>query len=970
MKLKKLLFTLSLLFSLGLFAQEKYQPEQVIVGHFVGKTMPLRDFPKQENNFKRESTITVPNISTTEPQINDGSPLVIENLQKTLGPIISAPIEQNFIGASSNESPFYPPDPTGAVGPNNYVHSVNSLIKIFDKTGNLLAGPTALGTFLGFGGNSGDPIVLYDQLADRWLVSEFGSVNGGNSLAIGISTSSDPTGTYNVYQFPFSGFPDYPHYGVWPDAYYGTVNFNGQTTRAFAMDRNALLAGEPDASIQIFSLPNIVVNPNNVKSPEPANLLGTDIAANTPGYIVYLQDDAWSGVSFDHLKVWEIDVDFATPANSTVSTPLEIATDPFDANEIFGAGSVRQPGTSQKLAGHGGIVSFGANYRSFADHNSWVVTFNTFVDNNETSGIRWIELRNNNTDPWSIYQQGTYAPADGQSRFMSSSSMDLYGNIALAFSIGSSTLPVGIRYTGRFASDPLGSMTVAETTIVDGVGARSNGTRYGDYSHMSMDPDNFTFWHTADFFSSRNAWRTQIASFTLNGGFTDDVGVSNIIQPENGALSNVETVEIELHNFGSSPQSNIPVQLNLDGALVASETFVGTIASGAIANYTFTQTIDLSNAGQTYLLEARTNLVGDEFPDNDTASKEVKSLYSNDLGTLQITSPQSASGLGSETISATIKNFGALPQSDFDLQYVIDGGAPVVETFVGSINSEQELTYNFAQPADFSAVQVHNVTVTTLLDGDQDPSNDSATAAIENMFCEPVIDCSGGNGFRLFSVAEIDNPSDCEGYGDFTNLVANLAAGSTNALTVTTNRGRQFIKVWIDYNDDFVFTPDEVVVDNYQIAPGQGAGTFTETMDLIVSPTAAAGSHRMRAKANYNAPVPADACAITDRGETEDYTANIGELGVDDLAIRNSKLLITSTDNKHFEVSLVSNYDGLAYVAVYNVLGQEMGVKLVDKENGAHKVDVDMTNAASGVYIVKAGGEFTKAIKVGRIIVK
>src|SRR5690606_19397062 len=130
-----------------------------------------------------------------------------------------------------------------------------------------------------------------------------------------------------------------------------------------------------------------------------------------------------------------------------------------------------------------------------------------------------------------------------------------------------------------------------------------------------------------------------------------------------------------------------------------------------------------------------------------------------------------------------------------------------------------------------------------------------------------------------FSIAEINNVSDCEGYADFTNLIANLAPNTTTPLTVTTHFGSQYIKVWIDYNDDSVFTPDEVVVDNYQIAPGKGPGVYTETMDLVVPSSALIGEHRMRAKANWNGPVPANACEETSFGETEDYTANIGSLG-------------------------------------------------------------------------------------------
>ncbi len=972
MRIKFLPFLFCLTFFTNFYAQDRFSASEVIVGTYVGQTMPLRDLPTLVENLNQDpKTLTiVPNESTTQIEINDVPPTVIDNLQTKAGQIVTRAIEQNFIGASSTESGFFPPDPTGAVGPNHYVHSVNSLVKIFNKTGNLLVGPVNLGTFLGFGGNSGDPIVLYDQLADRWLVSEFGSINGGNSLAIGVSTTNDPTGTYNVYQFGFSGFPDYPHYAVWPDGYYGTINLGGQTTRAFVIERDVLLAGGTSPEIAIFALPGVVVNPNNIKSPEAANLLGTTLPPNTPGYITYLQDDAWSGVAFDHLKIWEIAVNPTNFANSTISAPLIIPTQPFDANEIFGQGSIQQPGTNQTLAAHGGIISFGANYRSFADHNSWLITFNTFIDNNDTGGIRWIELRNDATNPWSIYQEGTYSVADGNSRFMSSSSMDAAGNIGMAFSIGSATLPVGLRYTGRYDGDPLGQMTVAETSIVQGTGVRTNTYRYGDYGHVTLDPDNFTFWYTADYFFANNSWRTQIASFSLSGGFNNDVGISNILQPEDGILTNAETVQVSIRNFGTDTQTTIPLELRVNGNLIATENYTGSIAANETDNYTFNQTVDLSTTGQEYSIEVKTALANDEFNPNDTFTKVVKNLFANDVGITEIVSPESMTGLLVEPIVATIKNFGASTQSNFNVQYSVDGSTPVVESFAGPITSGEETEFTFAVPFDFSTLGTYSLTVSTDLTGDADPSNDSVTKVVENLFCQPVLDCSFGDGFELFSVADINNPSGCEGYADFRNLVANLAPGSTNDLTVTTGYGDQFITVWIDFNDDSVFSNNERVVTNHEIANGQAGGTFTETFDLVVPANATIGAHIMRAKSNYNGPVPTDACEITDYGETEDYTANIGTLGIEDIAIQNSDLIISSADNKIFDIILKSDYDGRAYVSVFNMLGQELGIKMIEKSAGSHNLKLDMSSAASGVYLLKVGGEFTNSIKTERIIVK
>lgn len=970
MKLKNVLLALLLILGGELYAQETFPPSDIITGTFIGKTIPLRDFPIMTTDYSDPAMMMmVPNENNTSGVVNPTT-TVIQNLQTEPGQIAAFPLEQNFIGASASESGFFPPDPTGAAGPNHYVHSVNSLVKIFDKTGNLLVGPVSLAAFLGIPSNNGDPIVLYDQLADRWIVSEFGSLN--NSLAIGVSDSSDPTGAYNVWQYQFSGFPDYPHYGVWHDGYYGTVNLNGQTTQGFVMERDVMLAGGANPQILIFNLPGIVVNANQVKSPEPANLLGTIIDTNTPGYITYLQDDAWGGVTFDHLKVWEIDMDWANVGNSTISSALQIPTDPFDAGELFSQPAIEQPGTNQNLSGHGGIISFAANYRSFGSHNSWLITFNTFIDANQTGGIRWIELRNDSVNPWAIFQEGTYSIADGHTRFMSSGAMDAAGNIGLAYSISSNTLPVGLRYTGRYDGDPLGQMTIAETTIVDGVGVRTNSNRYGDYSHTTMDPNNFTFWYTGDFFSSNNAWRTQIASFSITGGFSADVGISNIDQPTNGMLTNAETVQVSIRNFGVTPQSNIPVELRIDGNLVATETYPGTIPANTTVSYSFAQTVDLSNAGQTYSIESRTNLNGDEFEPNDTFTKEVTNLFAVDVGTLEITAPVSGTGLGNaETISVTLKNFGATTQSNFDVQYVINGGTPVVETFTGTITSEDEVAFDFAQTADFSALGVYNVSVSTSLAGDMNTNNDEATAVIESLVCQPSGDCSFGHGFQLVSIAEINNVSGCEGYGDFTNLIANLAPDSTNDLTITVGYGAMHVSVWIDFNDDNTFTANERVLLDYFIAPGQGAGTYTETMDLNIPANAVLGMHRMRLKSNFSTTVPANACQETDYGETEDYTVNIGSLGVDDLNISQSDFRIVSLPQNQFEISMVTDYDGGVFLGVYNILGQEVAFnKRVPFVDNAYRVSLNMSNMSSGVYLIKMGGQTTTSYKVGRIIVK
>ena len=974
MKKSKLLLAIAILFSCGIIAQETYPPSEVVTGTYKGLTVPLRDFETFNANYSSEEVTVFPNMAIISPEENTTT-TIIQNLQTESGKIASYGLEENFIGASQNESGFLPPDPTGAVGPNHYVHCVNSIVKIYNKSGGLVLGPVSLAAFLGNGSNMGDPIVLYDQLADRWIVSEFGA--GTNTLSIGVSATNDPTGAFNVWDFTYpGGFPDYPHYGMWHDGYYGTVNLvgSGGVNSAFVMERDVMLAGGANPKFVVFNLPDIRNNPNTIQSAEPANLLGNTLDTSTPGYITYLQDDAWSGITFDHLKVWEIEMDWDNVGNSTISAPLEIPTDPFDAGEIFGDGNgaLHQPNTSQRLAGHGGIISFAANYRSFEDYNSWLITFNTFIDNNDTGGIRWIELRNDVTNPWETFQEGTYSIADGHSRMMSSSAMDANGNIALAYTTASTSLAVSLRYTGRLNGDPLGQMTFAETVIFNGPGVRTNTNRYGDYSHMTLDPDEFTFWYTGDYFASNNFWRTRIASFSINGGFTKDVGVINILEPTNGVLTSAETVKVNIRNFGSNSQSNIPVQLRLNGNLVASETYNGTVNANESITYTFSQTVDLSNVGDTYEIEVKTNLAGDEFVDNNVYSKNVTHLYSKNVGTTAVVSPVTGSELTSdETITIKVKNFGMNTQSNFDVQYSINGDTPVVESFSGPITTEETVFFSFSQTADLSALGVYNISVKTLLAGDQNANDDETITVVENTLCQPTANCSLGNGIQLFKIAEIDNASGCEGYGDFTNFTANLAAGSTNDLTVTTGFGDQWVTVYIDYNDDNMFSfPDEVVVNNYVIASGQGAGTYTETFNLVIDASANVGEHIMRVKTNWNSPV-VESCENTTLGETEDYTVNIGELSIEDYQISNSELIVTSLDNDKFEVLLSTEFESGVFMGVYNILGQEVGFnKRVPRTDSGYKANLDMSNMASGVYLIRMGGQETTSYKTARIIVK
>ena len=424
-----------------------------------------------------------------------------------------------------------PPDTVGDVGPTYYVQAINgsggSRVAIYDKATGALAVPVF--AMDGFGSGScasgaGDPIVLYDQMAERWLLSEFSGV--ANVLCVYVSTTPDPTAAgWFAYAFTAPSFPDYPKYGVWPDAYY--VSSNEGSPAAYAMDRNSMLAGAP-ATIQRFSTSALSAFTFNAL--QPADVDGViSPPGGSPGVFMRHRDDEAHNPGSanpvqDTLEIFEFDVDFAVPANSTFTGPISIPIAEIDS-ELCGFTAFAcfpQPGSGVTLDPLREVVMFRVAYRNFGAHQTLVGNLVTDVSGTNQGGVRWFELRNSGGG-WSLFQEGTVAP-DSDSRFMGSIAMDGDENIALGYSVTSTSTFPSMRYTGRLASDPAGTMPQGEHTIVNGAGA-NNSNRYGDYSAMNIDPvDDCTFWHTNMYAQANGTWATQIASFRFDAcidpGFT------------------------------------------------------------------------------------------------------------------------------------------------------------------------------------------------------------------------------------------------------------------------------------------------------------------------------------------------------------------------------------------------------------------------------------------------------------------
>ena len=792
-----------------------------------------------------------------------------------------------------------PGDPTGEVGRDYYLASWNSSFRFYNLDGSPATPNTSLSNL--FGPNeSGDPIVLYDSEADRYVISSMGS----SALNFAISVSNDPVNDgWHVYnaasnQFPTSGqFPDYPKYSIWSDGYYCTTNTGGDNL--FVLEREKILNGDPTASLQAFDIPAMVTA--GFSSAQVLDIVDDDHPAPGNATLVYMQDDSWTGVSIDHLKIWNINIDWSNSSNSSVSSPTQLNTTAF--NSTFDGGSfsnLEQPSGPDIDAMQWTIMNQ-AQFRKFPTHNSAVLNFVVDVDGSsaELAGVRWYELRQDGDgQPWSIYQEGTYTAPDGRHAFAASMSIDLQGNIGMGYSSVSSTESISLRYTGRYAGDPLGEMTLEEGLVAQSTGNNPN-LRYADYADISVDPVNDKqFWYVSEYFSPSRSHMVGVFQIAADAAY--DAGVVSVDSPVTGTLTDTETVTVSIFNYGENDISNFDVSFQVNSGAVITETYTGTIGTGETVQHTFSTTVDMSTVGTTYAVLAYTTLTDDENASNDGVTADITHLNPNDIGVSEITSPSSGELLSNaESVTVMITNFGGATQYDFDVTFEItnpDGSSEIVtETITGPLEGNSSMEYTFEQTVDVSEFGTYLISANTSLDGDSDETNDTTTTDITNINCAPSMDCSLGDGFQLFQFADINNESGCEGYGDFTDQSTDVELGETYDVTMTTGWGEQYVRIWIDYNDDFNFTLDELVMDNYIIGAGQGQGTYTETTQLTIPANAALGQHLMRTKTNWNAGVPDDACELTVYGETEDYMINILPAAAYDIGVTNITNPITGS---------------------------------------------------------------------------
>jgi subtilisin-like proprotein convertase family protein len=851
-----------------------------------------------------------------------------------------------FDAASSNSQPT---DPALAVGPDHVFVVFNTGFIIFDKQGNALTNQLAPSNIFGTNGCC-DLTASYDHVADRWVLSLL-----GNGALVAVSDGPNPlTSDWFVYQY--NAVNDYQKLSVWSDGYYMTDNTGG-TNKIYAFERSKMLVGDVTAKILAFPLPGLVTS--GFFSPQFFTLSDTNAPAPGNVPVVYLQDDAWSGVTQDHIKLWNLTVDWNTPANSVISSPVQINTEAFIS--VFDGGSfsnLPQPNGGAMIDALQAIIMNQAQFKKFPTYNSAV--FNFVIDADASSGkkaaIRWYELRQDaDGQPWSIYQEGTYLAADEKHAWNASLIMDSEGNIGMGYSGmgGTNGQRVSSYYTGRKATDPLGTMTIAEELIAAG-NANIPGTRYGDYSKIDIDPSDYkTMWFINEYMN--NGRKDVVGVFKIAADHANDVGVISIDEPVSGPLSANEPVKIVVHNFGTDAQSNFPISLKVNGTTIATENFTSTLAPGASVDYTFTATANLGTEGATYVLEAATQLTTDADNTNNAATKSVTHLNQLDAGVTEIIEPNSGNNMGTESIKVKVQNFGTSPLTNLQVQYQVGSGAPVVETISATIAPNTSLDYTFTQTYNFSAVQSYTIVAKTNLTNDGDTTNDQVTKTITNSSCielenttqypigpnsntitESVITAS--QNFALTDVNVLVNLTHTY-TGD---LILKLIGPDGTQVTLANSLGGN--------GDNYTNTQFD---DDATNSITTGSAPFTGVFKPQESLTAFNGKQSL---GNWTLQITDQANG--DGGNLLNWEIDLcgsGTLGVTNTDLDNNNFKVYETNSKGTFKAVLTDADMKKNVDmyVYNMAGQLLLVKRMNQNGSSFETEFDMTRAVKGAYVIK-----------------
>ena len=699
-------------------AQEKhfkFTVERLIPVEFLGTIKPFVEWDSTAH-FRNERTRTKHGLVGENEELEEviegrrGHPAVDHNAQpQGLDPAWqTAPPSNGFDRAldlsvnGMGNTGVSPADPCLSVGPNHVIQMINgssgAYFRIYDKT---LANPgaqtymdnfvNAIGSITTYSG-LGDPIVLYDALADRWVMTEFS--DAGNRMIVAVSTTASPTGSWYAYSYTAPGFPDYPKYAVWSDCYVVTTN---ETTPAiYALPRANMLAGTGGtaARFTIGSLASI-----GFQAATPVHFGGgTPPPAGAPAMFMRMVDDLWTAAAdVDRLELWNINYNAVTPASSTITGPTAIPTAAFDS-DLCGYSTlncITQPGT-QTMDPIREVLMNRICYRNLNAFGYEAIALSHSVDLNlsDRACPRWYELHRTGgtANPWSIYQQGTYSP-DANDRWMPTVSINNNGDIGLVYNIAGTTggnVYPGIRYTGRYRTDALGTMTFAETSIVAGT-ASNNSNRYGDYSSLDVDPADGTSFYGTAMYNPAVAWSTRMFKFSFPAVGCTAPTVSQATTDNCGA--GTFNVAITIGSNGDAPNYDLYTSVNGGAFTFNSNRVPGTYTVGT---YAF---------GTSVVVQVRHTV-------NALCNQQLTAVTSN--GTACCTAPAAVvtgNCLGSTSYSVSVNLSSIGSATSIAIQIDPDAGGPLTATTVQTVTAPGSYgpfgSYTSASPVN--VVLVHNV---------------------------------------------------------------------------------------------------------------------------------------------------------------------------------------------------------------------------------------------------------------------
>lgn len=978
--MKKNYLLLALLFAMiqTVTSQEKpISPSYVGVGVYHGLSLPLRDLPaltadeyekmeidaaKPRNEELRERLYPFESIAL--PKGDDPA------WQRDMG--TKNPPKAPIVSFDGQTSPYYPPDCNGAAGPNHFMQTINTVYTIYSKTGSIVAGPTNMnllfGSVTGATCNDGDPVILYDEQADRWLAVEFSICGANDYMLFAISQTNDPTGAWHRYSFDVDDMPDYEKIGIWADGYYMGTNTSGTGKKdIYVVERSKMLNGQT-AQMVGFDNPWRPTTIDGFMCVPPIDNDGVAAPAGSPGMFITINDDAIAGGA-DQLWLYELAVNWTTPASSTFNRIQQLAVPAFDSNFGNNWTNIKQPGTTQELDAIPQVVMNAPQYRNFGSYQTIVCCHTVDVDATDHAGIRWYELRKT-TGTWSLRQSGTYAP-DANSRWMGSISLNGQNELGLGYSISSSTVYPGIRYTGQTSAAyaaGAGTLDLAEQTIVSGTNSQTLYERWGDYASISVDPaDDKTFWFTTEYGGSR---KTRIASFQVGSAAA---GIDLIVQtpavsPLSVLAGQTTTASCTVKNQGSlsAGTSTLKYYLSTDNSFAAGDVLLATdavaaLAAGASASVSELLTISAATTpGSYYILFVA-----------DADAQVTETSETNNVGSVLITV---TSATGSPDL--VVQNPAASPLT------VAAGGTTTASATVlnqgTAVAAASSLKYYLSTDNTYSASDVYLATdaVASLAM--------SASAAVSEVLTIPATTAAGT--FYIVMLADADaqvtesNEANNSGSVAITVTVTTQGCNSSTqypstTLSPTTNWKSQK-SIWAGEYTLFNVTSGRVYTFSYCSADGATA-SYNSEMTLRNNSTGAFIAYSNDAcgddakiiwTATFTGKVKlvttVSGCGTNSTNTTLRYKYSTAKEAEGIAENEPEYVVYPNPTNGKINVEASSGFEGVTQIVIYNTNGRVVN-KLDLPVKADNSYEFDLSNQAPGMYVVKiVGTEKTEQLKV------